>query len=82
VRKYTVLVNVTLSIDEQTVARARKKAEALGKSLNQLVRDYLQRLAGGDNPEQSIAEFKRLSGQGHSRGWRFNRDEIHARRET
>jgi hypothetical protein len=78
---YTVLVNVTLSIDEQTVARARKKAEALGKSLNQLVRDYLQRLAGGDNPEQSIEEFKRLSGQGHSRGWRFNRDEIHARRD-
>jgi predicted HicB family RNase H-like nuclease len=32
-------MNVTLSIDEQLVARARKKAEALGKSLNQLIRD-------------------------------------------
>ena len=81
-RTYTVSVNLTLSIDEQTVARARKKAEALGKSLNQVIRDYLQRLAGGDNPEQSIEEFKRLSGQGHSRGWRFNRDEIHARRDS
>ena len=76
---YTVLVNVTLSLDEQTVARARKKAEALGKSLNQLIRDYLERLAGGDDPEQSIEEFKRLSGQGNSRGWRFNRNEIHER---
>jgi hypothetical protein len=75
-------MNVTLSIDEQTVARARKKAEALGKSLNQLIRDYLHRLAGGDDPEQSIEEFKRLSGQGNSRGWRFNRDEIHARRDS
>jgi hypothetical protein len=72
-------MNVTLSIDEQTIARARKKAEALGKSLNQLIRDYLQRLAGGDDPEQSIEEFKRLSGQGHSQGWRFSRDEIHER---
>ena len=70
-------MNVTLSIDEQLVARARKKAEALGKSLNQLVRDYLQTVAGGDDPERSIEEFKRLSGRGHSRGWRFNRDEIH-----
>jgi replicative DNA helicase len=72
-------MNVTLSIDDQLVSRARKKAEAMGKSLNQLIRDYLQSVAGGDNPERSIEEFKRLSGQGYSRGWRFNRDEIHER---
>jgi len=74
-----VSVNITLSIDEQLASRARKKAESLGKSLNQLIRDYLQTVAGGDDPERSIAEFKRLSGQGNSRGWRFNRDEIHER---
>jgi hypothetical protein len=72
-------MNVTLSTDEQLVARARKKADALGKSLNQLIRDYLQKLAGGDDPEQNIKEFKKLSGRGHSRGWRFNRNEIHER---
>jgi hypothetical protein len=72
-------MNVTLSIDEQLVARARKKADALGKSLNQLIRDYLQKLAGGDDPEQNIKEFKKLSGRGHSRGWRFSRNEIHER---
>ena len=75
-------MNLTLSIDEQLVARARKKAEALGKSLNQLIRDYLQTVSGGDDPERSIAVFKRLSGQGHSRGWRFNRDEIHSRKDN
>ena len=78
-RTYHVIVNLTLSIDEQVAARARKRAEALGKSLNQLVREYLQSLAGGDNPERSIEEFKRLSGRGRSRGWRFNRDELHER---
>lgn len=72
-------MNLTLSVDEQLVARARQKADALGKSLNQLIRDYLQRLAGGDDPERSIEELTRLSGTGHSRGWRFNRDEIHER---
>jgi hypothetical protein len=72
-------MNVTLSIDEQLVTRARKKAEALGKSLNQLIRDYLQTLAGGDDPERSIEEFNRLSGKGDSRGWRFDREEIHSR---
>jgi hypothetical protein len=74
-------MNVTLSLDDQLVTRARKKAEALGKSLNQLIRDYLQTVAGGDDPERSIEEFKRLSGRGHSRGWRFNRDEIHSRQD-
>jgi len=78
-RTYTVFMNVTLSIDEQLVARARKKADALGKSLNQLIRDYLQKLAGSDDPERSIKEFRKLSGRGHSRGWRFNRNEIHER---
>ena len=72
-------VNVTLSIDEQTVERARKRAEALGKSLNQLIRDYLQKLAGGDDPERWIQEFERLSGTGNSHGQRFNRDETHER---
>jgi hypothetical protein len=61
------------------VARARKRAKALGKSLNQLIRDYLQKLAGGDDAEQSIEQFKRLSGSGNSRGWRFDRDQIHER---
>ncbi|MGB8769081.1 MAG: DUF6364 family protein [Candidatus Korobacteraceae bacterium] len=70
---------MTLSIDEQLVAKARKKADALGKSLNQLIRDYLQVLAGGDDPESSIEEFRHLSGRGNSRGWRFNRNELHER---
>jgi hypothetical protein len=71
-------MNITLSVDEQIVMRARKRADALGKSLNQLVRDYLQTLAGSD-AERGVEEFRSLSGTGHSHGWRFNRDEIHER---
>ena len=72
-------MNLTLSVDEQLVAQARMKAEALGKSLNQLIREYLQKLAGKNDPERTIEEVKSLSGRGHSHGWRFNRDEIHER---
>lgn len=72
-------MNITLSVDERTVAHARQRAEALGTSLNQMIRDYLENLAGDDDPEAWIEEFTRLSGRGHSNGWRFNRDEIHER---
>jgi hypothetical protein len=68
-------VNIILSIDGQLVARARKKAEAIGKSLDQLVSDYLRAIDDAD-AERSIEEFERLSGEGHSQGWRFNREEI------
>jgi hypothetical protein len=72
-------MNLTLALDEQLVARARRRAAALGKSLNQVIRDHLERLAGSDDPERSIQEFRRLSGRGQARGWRFDRDQLHER---
>jgi hypothetical protein len=66
-------------VNEQLVTRARKRANALGKSLHQLIQHSLRALAGGDNPERNIEEFRKLSGKGDSRGWCFNRDEIHKR---
>ena len=32
---------------------------------------------GSKSPD--IAELRRLSGRGHSKGWKFNRDEIYER---
>ena len=74
-------MNITLSVDERLVRRARKKADAMGKSLNQLVRDYLERLAGSDDAERDVAELRQLSrrSRGHARRWRFDRDELHER---
>lgn len=75
-------MNLTLSVDEETLKLARRRAEALGTSVNQLVRDYLNVLAGGRDAEADAREFARLSmlSPGHSGGWKFNRDEIHERR--
>jgi len=82
VRTYYVYVNVTLSVDDEVILRARRRAEALGTSVNQLVRDYLDQLAGKSDPNEDAAEFARLSklAHGDSRGWKFNRDELHERR--
>jgi hypothetical protein len=44
-----------------------------------LSHDSLKKLGDGDDPEQSIEEFTRLSGQGHSHSWQFDRDESHER---
>ena len=74
-------MNITLSADEAVIQRARKRAEAMGKSLNQLVREYLQQLAGGSDIDDDIEALRRLTEEGHGRsgGWRFNREEIHER---
>lgn len=80
VRTYYVFMNITLSIDEQIAERAREKLRAMGKSLNQEIRDHLQHLAGDDDLERDLAYLERTAGLGNSNGWKFNRDEIHERR--
>ncbi len=39
-------MNITLAVDEKLAERARNAAQAMGKSLNQAERDYLEQLAG------------------------------------
>ena len=61
--------------------RALSVAEWTGKSLNQLVREYLVQVTGRDQPARDVEELRSLSeeGGGRSRGWRFDRDEVHER---
>lgn len=72
-------MNLTLSVDEQVAERARAVARAMGKSLNQVVREYLERLANRDQIERDIAEFRALSPSG-TRSWKWNREEIYDRK--
>ena len=74
-------MNLTLAVDEQIVRRARAVAEAMGKSLNQVIREYLETLAAVDDVESEISELRRLSegAGGRRQGWQFDRDELHAR---
>ncbi len=72
-------MNITLSVNEQTVIEARKVAASMGKSLNQIIREDLERLTGKHNRNNDLDEFKALAGQGNSKNWTFNRDELHER---
>ncbi len=72
-------MNVTLSIDKQLLKQARETARIMGKSLNQLIRDYLAQVTRQDDIEDEMEELRRLSGQGKRGVWRFNRDELHER---
>ena len=75
-------MNVTLSIDDAIIQEARRRAEAMGTSVNQLVREYLEQLVGKTDSNADAAEFERLSraARGNSRSWKFNREELHERR--
>jgi hypothetical protein len=77
---YHVLVNLTLSIDEELLAKARKRAAELGTTVNDIVRDHLRCVVGAPDLEEDLAEFERLSGQGDPGEWKFNREELYAER--
>lgn len=74
-------MNITLAIDEKVAERAREAAKAMGKSLNQAVREYLERLAGEAQRAEKAEAYERsaLQSPGRLNGWRFNRDELHDR---
>jgi Family of unknown function (DUF6364) len=75
-------MNVTLSIDDDVIKEARRRAEAMGTSVNQLIRNFLEQFAGRQDAKAAASEFVRLSRMAHgdSRAWKFNRDETHERR--
>lgn len=74
-------MNITLSVDERIAEDARRAAAAMGKSLNQAVRDYLEQLAGSAAVEAELQAFEEsaLRTPGQLRGWKFDREEANRR---
>lgn len=74
-------MNITLSVDERVAERARRAAQAMGKSLNQAVRDYLEQLAGAEQRAAELQAFEASARAtpGRLNGWRFDRDEANRR---
>ena len=76
-------VNITLSANAELVRRAREYASAHSTTLNQLMREYMERLTGVASPEESADEFTRVARTHPGRspeGYRFDRDAAHERR--
>ncbi|MDQ3262278.1 MAG: DUF6364 family protein [Myxococcota bacterium] len=72
-------MNLTLSVDEQVVERARVAARAQGTSLNALIRQYLESLAGGRRPESIAHALQTLwnKGSGSSQGKKLRREDAY-----
>jgi hypothetical protein len=73
-------MNITLSIEEKLVERARERLRATGKTLNQEIRDHLAHIAGDDHLDQDLAFLSATSGQGNSNGWKYNREDAYEER--
>lgn len=74
-------MNITLAVDERIAEEARKAAQAMGKSLNQAVRDYLEQLASSGQLIAQLEAFEAsaLASPGRREGWKFDREEVNRR---
>lgn len=73
------MTNLTLSLDENVLKRARIRAMLQGTTVNALVRDYLTRLAGESQAAQGMADFLRIAAeaQATSGGRSWSRDDLY-----
>ncbi len=77
-------MNVTLSIDEETLVRARDLAIRRGTSLNQMIRDYLEEVASDLSPTEVLRELELLwdESSGDSGGRHWTREDLHERTDV
>lgn len=76
------MANLTISIGDDALKKARLRAVAEGTSVNAILKDYLESYAGLKSAQnQSLVQIVNLSRQCQSRrgSIRWNRDELHER---
>ena len=74
------MAKVTITIDQETLQRARRRALEQGTSVDVLLRAYLEALAGARSArEAAVQELIEMSKRAASRrgGSRWSRDELH-----
>jgi len=79
-----MMKNITLSAEDEVIAKARKYAKEHNTTVNQLIRDYLDELISKQDSEALAEEFDKLVQQNAGypeEGWRLNREEIYQRGE-
>lgn len=76
------MANLTITVDDEELRRARMRALEQGTSVNALLREYLAAYAGAREAQarttQRVLEIARRSGAG-SGGSRWTREELHER---
>ncbi len=77
------MANLTLSIDEDLLKRARVRALEQDTSVNSLVRGYLEDFAGRGKQRKAMSKVLELAASSHSgsgpKGRTWTRDELYER---
>lgn len=75
--------NLTLSIDDELLQRARMRALELRTTVNALVRDYLESFVGEHPARQAVTEFLAIAdtvqASSGPKGRTWTREDLHAR---
>jgi len=75
--------NLTITVDDEALRRARLKAMEQGTSINALLRDYIESYSGCRSDQiaamEALLELSR-STSSRSGGHRWSREELHERR--
>jgi len=78
------MANLTITIDSETLKKARLRAISSDTSVNQVLRQFLESYAGISTEQKTAVErllaLSRRSRSRASRGQRWTRDELHERR--
>lgn len=77
------MANLTLTIDDEVLRRARIRALEEGTSVNALVRVYLARFAGADDEASALDELRAMAAgsvaSSGADGRTWTRDALHER---
>lgn len=76
------MANLTITVDDQVLKRARLRALTKDTSVNALLRDFLTSYAGESRARmEALEDLLKLSGEAKSRrgGRTWSRDELHGR---
>ena len=77
------MTNVTVTVDEETLKRARIRALEQGTSVNKVLGDFLAVYAGSDRTSSAVARAldiaKRSAAGSGTGGRRWTREELHDR---
>jgi hypothetical protein len=77
------MANLTITVDERVLQRARARALERGTSVNAVLSEYLEHYVGADATAHALGEFLNLAAAvdagsgGEGRTW--TRDELHDR---